>query len=90
MPQDRHVAKGCAGGSHATSPETPDPKADKMARALMANGAMDDAKKFSDYICEAKKYPELDKVVVKLSNEFKLRINQEIKNIDSDVNNKTE
>lgn len=48
------------------------------------------AKKFSDYICEAKKYPELDKVVVKLSNEFKLRINQEIKNIDSDVNNKAE
>lgn len=27
-----------------------DPKADKMARALMANGAMDDAKKFSDYL----------------------------------------
>ena len=47
-------------------------------------------KKFSDYISEAKKYPELDKIVVKLSNEFKSRINQEIKNIDSDVNNKAE
>lgn len=27
-----------------------DPKADKMARALMANDAMEDAKKFSDYL----------------------------------------
>lgn len=27
-----------------------DPKADKMARALMANNAMEDAKKFSDYL----------------------------------------
>ena len=50
----------------------------------------DKRKTFTEFLCEAKRFPELDKIVSKLSNEFKSRINQEIKYIESDVNNKAE
>ena len=49
-----------------------------------------DIPKFQDYLCEAKKYPELDKISKTLFKEFMKRINEETKKVESGMQHKAQ